>query len=1054
MSVEPGIHAQTIGKRYLIRGTIGQGGMGVVYHATDRLLMRDVALKRVISTPADVVEASTGGVTDFRMALAREFKLSASLRHPNIVEVLDYGFDESSQPYFTMELLESPRTVLDYALSQPIEQRLRLIVQILNALAYVHRRGLVHRDLKPANVLTVGSIVKVLDFGLSTMHVHTGDEGLEADMAAGTLAYIAPEVLLSNDVGITADLYAVGLMGYEFLAGKHPFDVNDPGKLINQILYEVPDAVLPDVPIEVAHVFNRLLQKEPEARYKSAIEVIDALSASASVALKMETAATRDSFLHAARLVGRDTELKQLTDALDDTFKGHGSTWLVAGESGVGKSRLLDELRTQAMVSGAVVVRGQAANFGGQLYESWQPLLRWLCLWRDTWDDADVALLKTLVPDVGSLLGRDVSAIPIQQATPEAQQVRLIELLTETLKQLDRPVVLLFEDLHWVGSESLNMLKKFVEHVADLPLLLIGSYRDDESPNLDTHFAGVPVIELRRLDSDSIAQLSEAMLGESGSRPQVVNLLQRETEGNVFFLIEVVRALAEEAGQLDEIGRMTLPERVFAGGINTVVQNRLSRLDEAGYDLLRLAAIMGRQVDTYLLKHLAPADMRFDLWLTTCSDAVILEVEEDNWRFTHDKLRESVLNDLSPEETTVLHQRVAEALEAYYGATFEYINALAYYWGQAGNAAKEGHYLTLSAEQSLKNGAYHEAVAAFRRVLDLLPHMSLKDDEIASRRIFLKQQQAQAHLGFGDYETAQHLYRETLLMSERLGIPEQIARSLGFLGDVAYVLAHFEDARSLYQKSLDIYRAEEDRVGIARTLNNLGNVAYELDEDELARHYYQDSLHISREIGEEWGMAGALRQQSTEDVRDEGEYEATRELLEETLSRYTESGDRGGIADALHQLGLAAQDSGDYTTARQHYDQAVTIRRNIGDDQGLAQTLERLGIIAIEEGKLNVAWTHLRESLQAAVRVEMRSLSLFTLMSIARLLIAQQQHIPALELLAHILYSPHSQESLQDSAEQLLFELEDELAPAVIEQAWETGKSRSYDEIMKAYLTG
>src|SRR5579859_5272449 len=144
---------QGVSSRYQLVTVIGHGGMGVVYRAWDRLTGQMVALKKVnaIYDPSEATRDSL----DFRIALAQEFKMLASLRHPNIISVLDYGFDDARQPYFTMELLEDAPNLLVAGLKGTLERKIQLVVQMFQALAYLHRRGIVHRDLKPDNVLVV-----------------------------------------------------------------------------------------------------------------------------------------------------------------------------------------------------------------------------------------------------------------------------------------------------------------------------------------------------------------------------------------------------------------------------------------------------------------------------------------------------------------------------------------------------------------------------------------------------------------------------------------------------------------------------------------------------------------------------------------------------------------------------------------------------------------------------------------------------------------------------------------------------------------------------------
>jgi len=851
---------KSIGNRYLLLKEIGEGGMGVVYQARDRLTGREVALKRVHANLEAFNLEDTVQVEDFRLALAREFKLSASLRHPNIVDVLDYGFDDDQQPYFTMELLPEPSTIVDGAKPMSISERVGLIVQMLYALTYLHRRGIIHRDLKPANVLVSKERVKVLDFGLSMMHERSTPEDA-ADTTVGTLAYMAPEVLTGAMGGIPADLYAVGMLSYEMLAGKHPFNIDDPTYLINQILIDIPPMDELDVSLELAAVIIKLVQKDPMDRYQTAIETVDALQSTIDVPKLTETAAIRESFLQAARFVGREQEMSLLTASLNSAIKGAGTTWLIAGESGVGKSRIIDELRTQAMVNGAIVIRGQAVAVGSRPYEMWLTALRWVCLMDEYLTENDFGLLKSFVPDADNLILRDISDVPVASLSAEEMQSQMLQLFERVLRQSNRPVMMLFEDIQWAGSESLQALTQWTGMVKNLPILVVGSYRDDEKPDLHQAFSDTQVMKLGRLDNDGIAELSAAMLGEAGRTPQVVDLLRRESEGNVFFVVEVVRALAEEVGNLEEIGRMTLPARVFAGGVQTVLQRRLVRLDEDSKQLLRYAAVMGRELQLDILTKIMP-DMNMQVWAANCINASVLEVDEEVYQFAHDKLRIGLLEMIDADERRQFHKKVAETLESHYGDDSTWVNALAHHWGSAGDIAKEERYVTVAGEQSLKIGAYREAVAYFHRAMSLVEKLDIEENYKKRKYIHLNQRSGDAHLGFADYETARRLYEESLKLCEELADNVAIAVSLGHIGNVDFATDNFEDAKKRFERALSLYRDAKNQAGVARTLSRLGDIAYETGEQDRARTLYQESLQISREIGQDWGMAGASRTQS------------------------------------------------------------------------------------------------------------------------------------------------------------------------------------------------
>ena len=223
-----------INNRYHVIETIGKGAMGVVSKVQDRLNGEVIALKRVTVDKAKLDFATLQDTRDIQFALAREFKVLASLRHPHIISVLDYGFDDERHPFFTMELIENRQTITAYNEQITLQDRLTLITQILQALAYLHRRDIIHRDLKPDNVMVVNGQVKVLDFGLALAREHIEEGG----GIAGTIAYMAPETLNGKVATPQSDLYAVGVIAYELLAGHHPYDTNTIQGLITDILLQ------------------------------------------------------------------------------------------------------------------------------------------------------------------------------------------------------------------------------------------------------------------------------------------------------------------------------------------------------------------------------------------------------------------------------------------------------------------------------------------------------------------------------------------------------------------------------------------------------------------------------------------------------------------------------------------------------------------------------------------------------------------------------------------------------------------------------------------------
>ncbi|HZI13127.1 MAG TPA: AAA family ATPase [Myxococcus sp.] len=697
--MHPTQDGEVVGGRYRILGFLGRGGAGTVWRAQD-LLSGPVAIKRLHRTVEDLARRPRAEATsssaerqELALSLAHEFQTLASVRHPHVISVLDYGFDADGRPYLAMDLLEDAQPLVRAGTGQQRVLQVDLLVQTLKALAYLHRRGIIHRDLKPANVLVVRGQVKVLDFGLAV-----GREAVHRSQPAGTPGYLAPELFEDQPPSEVTDLFSVGAMACQMLFGKLPHG----GRVF------APE----HFPSALRVLLERLVSPDPRQRPRSADEVIAALYEATGQEAPPE-ATTRESYLQAARYVGRARQLEVLSGVLGKALEGRGSAWLVGGESGVGKSRFLEELRALALVRGAVVLRGQAVAAGGSPYQEWRPVLRWLAILTEL-SEGEASTLKPLVPDLEALLGR---AVPDPaELGAEMAQSRLVQVVEDLFSRLSQPVVVILEDLHWAGSESKLLLSRLAAR-AGLRLLLVGSYRDDEALTLPEELLGLSPLRLPRLDAAEIAVLSESMIGPAGARPHLVELLRRETEGNPFFLVEVVRALAEEAGGLDRLGDMALPERVFVGGMRRLVQRRLEKVPAASRDVLRVAAIVGRQLDVPLLRKAAP-EVDVERWLTECASAAVLDVADGRWRFAHDKLREGVLEELPASERPALHRRAALALEAAHPQGSEWTAALCYHWGQAGDTSREAQYAQAAGEEALRVGACREAVPFLTRALE------------------------------------------------------------------------------------------------------------------------------------------------------------------------------------------------------------------------------------------------------------------------------------------------------------------------------------------------
>ncbi len=320
--------------KFEILADLGQGAMGKVYRAHDPILDRPVALKTV--SPALL----TGKDTLARFQ--REARAAARLQHPNIVTIFELGEVEGTH-YIAMELVEGMD--LGEAMTPPdrftLEQRVRMVVDVCRGLDFAHKMGVIHRDVKPANIrLTRDGTVKILDFGIARFRgSETTDPNLtQAGMVLGTPSYLSPELVQGAKVDHHADMWAVGVILYEMLTGRRPFEAPTITSLIHRIVNEPLPALDPKalrLPEALAAVATRALDKEPSRRFPDLDEMAKALLAAIGATPPPETPldpvvrkrAYEANFAEARRLLTEDDlsgalEAAKRAQSLDNTRTG------------------------------------------------------------------------------------------------------------------------------------------------------------------------------------------------------------------------------------------------------------------------------------------------------------------------------------------------------------------------------------------------------------------------------------------------------------------------------------------------------------------------------------------------------------------------------------------------------------------------------------------------------------------------------------------------------------------------------------------------------------
>ncbi len=720
-----------IAHRYRLGPTLGQGGMGTIYRAHDEVLDRPVAVK---------VLNRAGLGTAGRARLLAEARSAARLNHPNIVSVYDAG-ETDGLAYIVMELVEGDTLQGRGDLPGTVA----LVRQICAALAHAHAHGVIHRDLKPENVLvSADGTAKLSDFGLARS---VSSRLTEDGAVAGTVFYLAPEILQGREIDGRADLYALGVMLYELTTGKLPFAGEEPVAIISQHLYAAPmppRAHNPALPTALEAIILRLLAKDPVDRPATADEVSRLLEHWDDDSAEPDRLSLLDRMVR-GRMVGRERELAEASAAWRRTLSGGGHVLLVSGEPGIGKTRLVRELSALARVSGAAVLRGECYVEGGMPYA---PLAQILHAARDAGllplpgepAGADGAELSTTT--LRDLLSLAPELLPAEERSgpwldAQAQQVRQFEAAAVLVQRLTtvRPLLIVLEDAHWADSGTLAAVRHLARRTQQSRVLIVVTYRETELdaacclPDLlhDLQRERLATrVKLGRLGREQVRRLLAVMFGldEDEINLELLDGLYRETEGNPFFLEEVCKALVED-GQIyyaDGSWRRAPSQALqIPQSVRLTIQARLSKLPEPAQDLLRLAAVFGREFDFDTLQSASGvAEPALIEALEHASRAqIVSEVRNGHgleFTFAHALIPSTLRESMSGPRLRLLHRRAVAAIEQRHPNDLE---ALAYHTSQAGDDDRALGYFRRAGERALSAYANQEAERHFHAALAL-----------------------------------------------------------------------------------------------------------------------------------------------------------------------------------------------------------------------------------------------------------------------------------------------------------------------------------------------
>jgi class 3 adenylate cyclase len=460
------------------------------------------------------------------------------------------------------------------------------------------------------------------------------------------------------------------------------------------------------------------------------------------------------------KFIGRETELKQMKHALELARQGHGQIVGAMGEPGVGKSRLFYEFKAVCQ-AGSLVLEAYSVSHGKA--SAYMPVTEMLRDYFRIVPEDDVRqrrekvagkiiildrALEDTMPYIYALLGIAESDGSLAQIDAEIRRRRTCEAMKRVLlrESLNQPLILIFEDLHWIDSDTQALLNVLADSIASARILLLVNYR----PEYRHEWGGRTYYTQLRLDPlgpESADQMLSELLGNASELESIRQTIARRTEGNPFFIEEIAQALFER-GVLTRNGRIRLTRPFSETTLPTTVQgmltSRIDRLPSKHKELLQTLAGIGREFPLSLAKRVTDcSDEELDQMLAHLQSSEFIYEQpatgDVEYTFKHALTQEVAYNSLLIEQRKLLHERVGQAMESLFAERIDdHLKDLAHHYRRSSNSVKAVEYLRRAGEQAVAQTFYEEAIVQFNGALEVLekcePRNAQNEQELAIRR--------------------------------------------------------------------------------------------------------------------------------------------------------------------------------------------------------------------------------------------------------------------------------------------------------------------------------